>query len=110
MFPRSNQMTTRKNKIDLRLSDRELERLNRDVKKAGMSREAYLRQLIKKIQPKELPSADYTDILKNLRQIGNNMNQIAAKANATGVVDAAEYWKAVRWLEKEIGKIIEVLY
>lgn len=103
-------MITRRNKIDLRLSDRELERLNRDVKKAGMSREAYLRQLIKKIQPKELPSADYTDILKNLRQIGNNMNQIAVKANATGVIDAAEYWKTVRWLEREIGRIMEVIY
>ena len=103
-------MITRRNKIDLRLSDRELERLNRDVKKAGMSREAYLRQLIKKIQPKELPSADYTDILKNLRQIGNNMNQIAVKANAAGVIDAAEYWKTVRWLEREIGKIMEVIY
>lgn len=103
-------MITRKNKIDLRLSDRELERLNRNVKKAGMSREAYLRQLIKKIQPKELPSADYTDILKNLRQIGNNMNQIAVKANAAGIIDAAEYWKMVRWLEREIGKIMEVIY
>ena len=103
-------MITRRNKIDLRLSDRELERLNRDVKKTGMSREAYLRQLIKKIQPKELPSADYTDILKNLRQIGNNMNQIAVKANAAGFIDAAEYWKMVRWLEREIGKIMEVIY
>ena len=103
-------MINRRNKIDLRLSDRELERLNRDVKKAGMSREAYLRQLIKKIQPKELPSADYTDILKNLRQIGNNMNQIAVKANAAGIIDAAEYWKTVRWLEREIGKIMEVIY
>ena len=103
-------MLIRRNKIDLRLSDQELARLNRDVKKAGMSREAYLRQLIKQIQPKELPSADYTEILKNLRQIGNNMNQIAAKANAAGIVDAAEYWKAVRWLEKEIGRIMEVLY
>ena len=103
-------MITRRNKIDLRLSDRELERLNRDVKKTGMSREAYLRQLIKKIQPKELPSADYTDILKNLRQIGNNMNQIAVKANAAGIIDAAKYWKTVRWLEREIGKIMEVIY
>ena len=103
-------MITRRNKIDLRLSDRELERLNRDVKKAGLSREAYLRQLIKKIQPKELPSADYTDILKNLRQIGNNMNQIAVKANAAGIIDAAQYWKTVRWLEREIGKIMEVIY
>ena len=100
----------RSNEIKVRLNDQELAKLNRDVRKAGVSREAYLRMLIKKIQPKELPTGDFFDILKNLRQINHNMNQIAVKANSIGFVDAAEYWKNVRWLQTEVGRIMEALY
>ena len=92
------------------LSEKEMNRLTEQVCRTGLSRNAYIRQLLSGTQPKELPPVEYHEVLRNLRQIGNNMNQIAAKANATGLVDTAEYWKSVRWLEKEIGKIMEVLY
>ena len=84
--------------------------LNRDVKKAGVSREAYLRSLIRKMPLKEKPSVDVINILKNLQQINNNMNQIAVKANAKGFVDTASYWENVRWLKETVSKLMEVMY
>ena len=36
----------RKNEIKLRLTDKELEQLNEDVKKTGYSREAYIRSML----------------------------------------------------------------
>ena len=103
-------MARRTIKIDLRLTESEAAALNRDVKKAGVSREAYLRSLIRKMPLKEKPPTDVIDILKNLQQINNNMNQIAVKANAKGFVDTASYWENVRWLKETVSKLMEVMY
>ena len=103
-------MARRTIKIDLRLTESEAAALNRDVKKAGVSREAYLRSLIRKMPLKEKPPKDVIDILKNLQQINNNMNQIAVKANAKGFVDTASYWENVRWLKDTVRKLMEVMY
>ena len=48
-------MARRKIKIDLRLNESEAAMLNRDVEKSGLSREAYLRALIKHMPIKEKP-------------------------------------------------------
>ena len=45
----------RKNRIEIRLSDDELNHLNVAVAKTGLSREAYLRLIIQKIVPAEKP-------------------------------------------------------
>ena len=103
-------MARRTVKIDLRLTESEAATLNRDVKKAGVSREAYLRSLIRKMPLKEKPPMDVVDILKNLQQINNNINQIAVKANAKGFVDTASYWENVRWLKDTVRKLMEVMY
>ena len=103
-------MARRTVKIDLRLTESEAATLNRDVKKAGVSREAYLRSLIRKMPLKAKPPVDVIDILKNLQQINNNMNQIAVKANAKGFVDTASYWENVRWLKETVIKLMEVMY
>ena len=103
-------MARRTVKIDLRLTESEAAALNRDVKKAGVSREAYLRFLIRKMPLKEKPSVDVIDILKNLQQINNNMNQIAVKANTKGFVDTVSYCENVRWLKETVSKLMEVMY
>ena len=103
-------MARRTVKIDLRLTESEAAALNRDVKKAGVSREAYLRSLIRKMPLKEKPPVDVIDILKNLQQINNNISQIAVKANARGFVGTASYWENVRWLKDTVRKLMEVMY
>ena len=103
-------MARRTIRIDLRLSEEEAAALNRDVRKAGVSREAYLRALIRKMPLKEKPPMDVIDILRNLQQINNNMNQIAVKANAIGFVDTASYWDNVLWLRETVSRLMEVIY
>lgn len=38
-------------------------------------------------KPKEKPSEQFYEEIKNIRNIGNNINQIARIANAKGVID-----------------------
>lgn len=103
-------MAKRKIEIKLRLDEKEAAALNKDVRKAGVSREAYLRSLIRKMPLKEKPPKDVTDILKTLQKISNNMNQIAVKANSKGFVDTAFYWENVKWLRKTVSNLLEVMY
>ena len=59
---------------------------------------------------KEMPSLKFDDILKNLRQINNNLNQIAMKANSSGIVDSRAYRENYSRLQEQIGEIIRGIY
>lgn len=98
-------MRKRDIRIQVWLNDAEKERLDRNVKKSGLSREAYLRRLINGYVPKELPPVDYHAMMKQLRAIGNRINQIAVKANTTGFIDTDEYARDADELRKTMLKI-----
>lgn len=103
-------MAKREIKIDLRLNESEATLLNRDVERSGLSREAYLRSLIRKIPLKERPPMELVEALHSLRKIGNNLNQVATVANTKGFVDTADYWENVRWLQDAVGQMIRGMY
>lgn len=97
---------TRNNRVVFRLSDAELAALNRDVKKTGFSREEYLRIVTKMIRPKERPPADFASVLRELSRIGNNLNQIARKANEAGSIDVVEYRRNAAELQDVMSQLI----
>jgi hypothetical protein len=74
-------------RVQVWLNKEENTRLHTSAKKAGLSQEGYLRSLINGYVPKELPPPDYFSMTHELHAIGSNLNQIAAKANATGNID-----------------------
>lgn len=67
--------------------------LRRSSQKAGLTDECFIRSLIRKYVPKEQPNVDYLGMMRLLSAIGNNINQIAAQANATGFFRAKEFEK-----------------
>ena len=95
--------------ILFRLNRKEAEALNKRVKKSGLSREAYLRQLINGLVPKNAPPPDYYFMMRELHRIGNNLNQIAQKAHTLNVVDVKRYDTAVRQFEAAVRKITEAV-
>lgn len=98
-------MRKRNNFIGLRLTNKELATLNEKAKKAGMRREVYLRSLINGYTPKELPSYDYLAMAKQLHAIGNNIHQVAARANATGFFMVKEYEQYMNDVYDAIARI-----
>lgn len=84
-------MRNRNNEIKIRLYDDELNVLDERAKKCGLSREAYLRKLIVGVVPIEKPSVEWLSVIKNLRYLNNNINQIAVIANSTKTVNAEQY-------------------
>ncbi|OCZ49933.1 plasmid mobilization relaxosome protein MobC [Dehalobacter sp. TeCB1] len=95
-------MRKRNIRVQVWLNREEREKLQASAKKSGFSRETYLRTLINGFVPKELPPADYHALIKKLHAIGNNLNQIAAKANATGHIDRSVFQDEANRLRKSV--------
>ena len=90
----------RKRNVDKHIwfSRAEAQELQRKAKKACLSEAGLIRLLIKGYEPKEKPDDRFYDVMRELSAIGNNINQLAAKANTLGFIDApmlkneAEQW------------------
>lgn len=95
-------MLKRSIKITFRLNTQECQRLKKQVRKSGLSQETYLRTLINGYVPKELPPPDYYAMMRELHAIGSNLNQLAAKANATGHIDKTAFQYEANRLRKAI--------
>lgn len=95
--------------IMFRLNRKEAETLDKKVKKSGISREAYLRHLITGVVPKDAPPPDYYSMMRELHKVGNNLNQIAKKANALNVIDVKRYDETVKEYERVVQSIVEAV-
>lgn len=91
--------------ILFRLNRKEAETLDKRVKKSGLSREAYLRQLVNGLVPRNAPPPDYYSMMRELHQIGNNLNQIAQKAHVLNVIDVQRYDREVRRFQQAVEQI-----
>ena len=102
-------MNNRNIEIKVRLNRKEAEALNKRVKKSRTSREGYLRHLINGVVPQDAPPPAYFDFMRELHQVGNNLNQIAQKAHVLNVVDAPRYDTAARQIENLIREITKAV-
>ena len=98
-------MNKRTIEIKVRLNEKEAEQLNERVRKSGLSREAYIRQLLSGYIPRDAPPPDYFAMMRELHGIGRNLNQIAQKAHVLRVMDVQRYDLQVRQLESAIRQI-----
>ena len=102
-------MLKRNIKISFRVNQNECNRFKKRVKKSGLSQEAYLRQLIENLVPRESPPADYFAFMQELRAVGNNLNQIAQKAHALQEIDVTRYDEAVGEYRRLVRQITAAL-
>lgn len=102
-------MSKRIIEIKVRLDEKESERLAGNVKRSGLSREAYLRQLIGGVVPRDAPPPDYYTMMRELYRVGTYLSQIAQKAHALNLIDAQRYDIAVREFEAAVRTITEAV-
>lgn len=84
-------MRTRPNRVWAHLTNDEYAHFKKCVTRSGYSADGYIRSLIMGSVPREPPPIEYRQMINELRAIGNAMNQIAARANATGFFLVEEY-------------------
>lgn len=98
----------RVNEIKVRLSDEELSQLNVLVEQSGLSRESYIRLIVKGLVPRGKPTEEYLEVIRQLRMIGNNINQLAVIAHRTGSVDGLKLKELSSKLKVEIAEIKKI--
>ena len=82
----------------VRFSRDEAQDLQKKAKKACLSEAGLIRLLLRGYEPREKPDERFYDVMREISSIGNNINQLAVKANALGFVDAPQLKKeAERW-------------
>ena len=80
------------------LSPQDARELKRKAKLCGITETAVIRILLHGYEPKEKPDAQFYEVMRELSAIGNNIHQLAAKANALNFIDAPMLTKeAERW-------------
>ena len=99
-------MRKRRHVIPLRLTEKELQHLNQLAEQSGMSREKFLRALVmgKTIRPS--PCTHHADLLRKVSGLCNNANQLAHRANSTGVAGQESVDKMIQ-ISQEIWKEVK---
>lgn len=72
----------------IRFNRIEAQDLQKKARKCCLNEAALIRMLIKGFEPKEKPDDRFYDVMREMSSIGSNLNQIAAKANTLGFIDA----------------------
>lgn len=80
-------MRTRSVKKQFWLNEQENETLSLNSMKAGMTESDYLRYIIMGYTLKEKPDDRFYEIMKQMRSIAHNLNQLTVKAHSLGFVD-----------------------
>ena len=93
-------MRKRPIKLSLRLNEEEHERLKKQAYMTGFSIEQYLRNLIDGHPMKPFPKNEMSEIKRQLAAIGNNINQIARKANTFDVATADDIKQVKEMMDK----------
>ena len=99
----------RKYELCLRLSSEEQAQLECDARRCGLSKTAYLRRLILGAEIKARPTQEIKDLRTEIHHIGNNINQIARKANAGFATkeDVRELKFLMRTIEAKMTELVK---
>ena len=96
------------NRIQVHLRKEDLELLNRRVESSGISRGAFVRQLIHENVPQDIPPPDYYGMMNELYGIRSALEQIAYSARTHGV-DESSYNEACLKLDSCIRDIADAV-
>ena len=101
-------MRTRNKQLLIRLSEEEYKSFKKEVEKSGLKMNTYFIKLVNKNTIKERPPQDYAQIVYELSKIGNNINQLAYKANKTNYA-AVEYVQTAVLLMERCWEVVKGL-
>ena len=100
-------MRKRNREILLTLSDSEFNKMEKDRKAAGMTRQAFLLDLVRRLPPVRCPKPDIQKHQAVFDDDGRRINDLAHHFNATDEIDLAEYASLVNALYRHMTQLEE---
>ena len=99
-------MARRNCRFEVRLTKDEYYDLTRKARKAGLTTGAFVRMAVAGQVIREAPSADVPELIREVRRVGHNIDQILKIANNKGLLEVPDLRKALeenRAVEKMIA-------
>ena len=93
-------MLKRQQQLTVRFTDEEYAALKGKADIAGMKMEPFVRQLVEGYTIKPRPPDSYVRLSQQVAAVGNNLNQLAHIANATGKVSDHSLQQAQQLMEE----------
>ena len=97
----SMEFRTRNIHVGTRLNEAEHKKLMELCQRTGLGTTRLLRQLITDTELQAKPAPELREALRAMDRIGNNLNQLAHRANTIGLIDQAE-WDRVKALHRQL--------
>ena len=99
-------MARRNCRFEVRLTKDEYYELTKKARKAGLNTGAFVRMAVAGQVIREAPSADVPELIREVRRVGHNIDQILKIANSKGLLEVPDLRKALeenRAVEKLIA-------
>jgi hypothetical protein len=77
----------RTKEIKIRMTEEEFDRVTALAQATVLSREAFIREALRGTTIRASPPAEYVEILREMRRMGNNVHQLLIKARTLEFVD-----------------------
>lgn len=77
----------RTKEIKVRMTEEEFDRVTALAQATVLSREAFIREALRGTTIRASPPAEYVEILREMRRMGNNIHQLLIKARTLEFVD-----------------------
>ena len=100
-------MLKRTQEIKIRFTEAELADINQKAKTAGLSREAYCRYVLQGATVKQAPSPDIPILIRDIRRVGSNVDQLLKITNATHLLDAPQMRKVLAHVHLAADKVVK---
>lgn len=100
---------SKKKEIKVRLTNKDLDHLNNLVKESNLSRESYLRMCINGLLPRPAPTKELIEVIEILREIAENMNQIAISVYTQNAMNKSFYMENYEKLQEQINEIMVLI-
>ncbi len=100
-------MRKRRNRITVRLSDKELKQLNAILERLPYNRESFIRQVLIGADVYEKPPVDYGMLIREVRALENDVHQLLRKAEQIRFIDevtVSDLYNAVLDMDQKISE------
>ena len=98
-------MRKRNCRVEVCFTEDELAELKNKARKSNLSIGGFVRRAVRDLEVKEAPPADMPMLVREVRRVGYNIDQLLKLANAKGLLDVPQLRKALadnRAVEKMI--------
>lgn len=93
-------MSNRTKIVSVKFSENELEKVDRMAFKTCRMRSTFIREVVLGYAPKEKPSDDFKEVIRQLRYLNNNLNQLTVKAHSLDYIDEKKCRKQLKQINE----------